>query len=66
MARTDDEKLALFTKVVDRVLAEPALLQPFTVKLDSDATGLKQTVTEPERSDLRSLLMEVRKLDSPE
>ena len=40
MARTDDEKLALFTTVVDRVLTEPALLEPFSVKLDLDATGL--------------------------
>ncbi|MEP6468887.1 MAG: hypothetical protein ABJC24_03875 [Chloroflexota bacterium] len=63
--RSDEDRLRLLDIVMDRIAAEPALQEPFSVKLTFEGNELSQEVSEPSRPNLRSLLMEVRKLDAP-
>jgi hypothetical protein len=63
--RTDNERIALLDVLVERIVAEPALQEPFSIELKFKDDQLTQNVTEPSRLGIRSLLMEVRKLDAP-
>lgn len=64
-ARDENDRLKLLCRIVERVAKEPAWGQPFTVELRFEAGGRFLTTREPGRADMRSLLMEVRKLDQP-
>jgi hypothetical protein len=65
MRRTDQERARLFDLVVARVIAEPVWADPSPLQVRFDGPDMTPTVIEPPRPPLRSLLMEVRKLDSP-
>lgn len=65
-SRTENERIELLDTIVDRIVTEPGLQQPSTIEIRfKQAEGVEQEVTEPERVAIRSLLMEVRKLDVP-
>ena len=65
MRRTDQERARLFDVVVARVIAEPMWADPSPLQVRLDGPEMTPTVIQPPRPLLRSLLMEVRKLDSP-
>jgi hypothetical protein len=65
-SRTENERIALLNTIVDRIVAEPGLQQPSSIEIRfKQGEAPDQEVTEPQRVAIRSLLMEVRKLDAP-
>jgi hypothetical protein len=63
--RSDDDRLRLLCRIVERIPNEPAWGQPFRIEVRMEAGVWTTTTVEAPRSDMRSLLMEVRKLDQP-
>lgn len=63
--RSEDDRLRLVCRIVERIPEEPAWGKQFTVEVKFDGRTWSTTTTEASRSDMRSLLMEVRKLDQP-
>lgn len=64
--RSEDERLRLFRRVAETMLAEPGRTGPCGAEIELDqGTVVKVTETQPKREDLRSFLMEIRKLDQP-
>jgi hypothetical protein len=63
--RTEDDRVRLLCRIVERIPNEPAWGQLFRVEVRFDGAVWTTSTTEPRRSDMRSLLMEVRKLDQP-
>jgi hypothetical protein len=64
-SRTEDDHLRLLCRIVERIAQEPAWGEPFTIELRFEAGTSSISTHEPQRPDMRSLLMEVRKLDQP-
>ncbi len=64
--RSEAERFRLLDQIVERLSQEPAVGGHYSLELKFDhKTGVTFSETTPPRSELRSLLMEVRKLDSP-
>jgi hypothetical protein len=63
--RAEDDRLRLLCRIVERIPNEPAWAQPFSVEVRFEPGAQSMQTVEPPRSDMRSLLMEVRKLDQP-
>jgi hypothetical protein len=65
--RPDDETLALAAEVVGDILSSRALIDddPFSVDIMSRPDAVEVTIHEPDRRQLRDLLMLLRDLDSP-
>jgi hypothetical protein len=64
--RVESERFSLLVKIVERIQDEPARTESFSFEIHFDQqTGLSHSSREPSRPNLRSLLMEVRKFDSP-
>ena len=64
--RTENARIALLETIADRIAAEPGLGQPWSIEIRlKQGEVIDQQVTEPDRVAIRSLLMEVRKLDVP-
>jgi hypothetical protein len=63
--RSDDDRLRLLCRIVERIPNEPAWGQPFRIQIRMSDGVWTTTTEEAPRSEMRSLLMEVRKLDQP-
>jgi hypothetical protein len=63
--RSDDEHLRLFMRVTEGMFAEPAAAGQFGLKVNFDRSTTSVDESLPRQQDLKSLLMEVRKLDQP-
>jgi hypothetical protein len=64
--RTENERIALLETIARRIAAEPGLRQPWSIDIRlKQGETIDQQVIEPDRVAIRSLLMEVRKLDVP-
>jgi hypothetical protein len=65
MRRTDEQRLELFARRMDGLAAEPGLGHQWSWQIHFEGDHATTTYDEPRREDVRSLLIEVRKLDSP-
>jgi hypothetical protein len=64
--RSDDDRLRYFDALVADILAEPAMAGPWAGHIEfNPGSSATATIEEPRRQDLRSLLMDVRKMDAP-
>jgi hypothetical protein len=65
LRRSDDERLVHFARRADSIFAEPALQGEWGGWTTFEQETVTSTITEPRREDVRSLVIDLRKLDAP-